>query len=471
MQQILWTQQLASIIVCADLWNRHVGRTMDQPEDSSSTVGNLSRPTASNLSRRKLLAMGLGALPLGLLLRGQASAQGFSQAPLVPKDAQSDPQHRFWKDLRGEFPTEPGHVHFDMAGLGTPPFTALDAMQRADRQAAGTGNGLDATWGAKLRTRLASFLNTKAESLFLASDDASAMGRVADALPIRRGSRVVLASHEAPASLAPWVSLAREGRIDIRFVDVHEEASTTVKRVRAQLDTGSVLVMPHVLPTTGTVLPIADLAELARNRRGTIVVQGSQAIGMQKIDLEALGVDVYVAATHNWLMGPVGVAFAYIKPELHPALTPRPALVDVRTPEYVVQRHHQVESLQELETSPTNAGLVAGTMASIDWVADFGITPSRNYATALAAQLQDGLEALDGIDVLTTPKSALAMPVVAFRVPRRPNTQVASWLQEEMGIRVHRLDSQNLNAVRASTSIVNKPADIQWLLKGAKALV
>ena len=407
---------------------------------------------------------------MGFLLRGQAAAQGFSQAPLVPAAAETDPKHRFWKDLRNDFPMEPGHVHLDTAALGTPPFAALEAMQSANRQAAGTGSGLDPAWGKTLRVRLANFLNTDPQSLLLAPDDSSAMARIADALPIRRGTRVILASHEAADSVAPWVSLAREGRINIRFVDISEDAHATVQRVRSQFDTGSVLVIPHVLPTTGTLLPLAELQKLVHGRRGMIIVQGSQAVGMQEVDLADLDVDAYVAATHNWLLGPVGVAFAYIRPELHAALTPRPALVDVRTPEYIVQRNHQVASLQDLETSPINAGLAAATVACIDWVAGFGIAPARSYATALAQQLHAGLSDLAGIDVLTTMQSAGAMPIVAFRVPRRPNTQVAAWLLEEMGIRLHRLNSQNINAVRVSTSIVNRPEDVDWLLKGAKAL-
>lgn len=424
----------------------------------------------TQMSRRELLALGLGALPMGLLLRGQAAAQGFSQAPLVPADAHGDPQHKFWKDLRNDFPMEPGHRHFDTAASGIPPFASLEAMETANRQAAGTGSGLDVAWGETLRGRLADFLNTEPQSLMLAPDDSIAMARVADALPIRRGTRVILTSHDTPTSLAPWVSLAREGRIDIRFVDVSEDAHATVKRVEAQFDTDSVLVVPHVLPTTGTVLPLGELQALAHKRRGMIVVQGSQAVGMQEVDLASLEVDAYVAATHNWLLGPAGVAFAYIRSALHPALTPRPALLDVRTPQYIVQRGHQVESLQDLESSPVNAGLAAGTVASINWVAAFGLAPARNYATALAQQLHEGLSALQGIDVLTTATSAQVMPIVAFRVPRRPNTQVASWLLDEMAIRLHRLDSQNINAVRVSAGLVNQPNDVEWLLKGAAAL-
>jgi cysteine desulfurase/selenocysteine lyase len=270
--------------------------------------------------------------------------------------------------------------------------------------------------------------------------------------------------------MAPWVSLAREGRIEIRMLAVGEDPRTTINRARAEVETGSVLALPHVLPTTGTVLPIEELAELVHKRKGMMVVQGSQALGMLDVNLAELDVDAYVASTSTWLGGPQGVAFAAIRPDLIAALTPRPALIDVRTPEYVVQRQHMVTSLRELETAAINPGLAAATTTCLDWMAAFGVDTARAYTTLLSRQLQADLSLIAGIEVLTSADDAARMPIVAFRVTRRPNTQVASWLMDEMKIRVHRLDNDNLEAVRVSVGLRNQLSDIQWLLRGAQAL-
>jgi len=430
-----------------------------------------AHPTdAGGLTRRTWLGWSLAALPLGLWWHGQVRAQGFSQAPLVPSQAADDPEHPFWRDLRNEFPIEPGHVHFDVAGVGTPPFASLDAMQNAERQAAGTGSGLDPSWNEALRKRLAAFLHCEPESVLLACDDVTAMGRIADALPLPRGTRVILSTHEVPASMAPWVSLAREGRIEIRMVECGDDPRTVLNGVRSAFETGSVLVIPHVLPTTGALMPLEELRDLAHHRGGTIIVQGSQAIGMQEVDLSALQVDAYVAATHGWLLGPVGVAFAAVHPDRIPSLVPRPAMLDVRTPEYVVQRPHQLQSIRDLEGPGLNAGLTAATVASLEWLSAFGIEPARRYATSLTRELHAGLERISGIEALTSAADAAAMPIVAFRVTRRPNTQVAAWLLETMGMRVHRLDNDNINAVRVSPGLCNRPEEVRYLLRGAQSL-
>jgi selenocysteine lyase/cysteine desulfurase len=407
---------------------------------------------------------------LGLWLQQRAAAQGFSQAPLVPAEAETDPEHPFWRDLRNEFPIEPDHIHFDPVASGTPPFQALDALQAAQRQAAGTGSSLDASWTQALRQRLADFLKAAVQGILVAADDSTAMLRVADALPLPRGTRVVLSTHDAPRSLAPWVSLAREGRIEIRMVDFGGDSRTVVQRVRDALDSHGVLVTPHVLPTTGMLLPIEELRDLVRRRRGHIVVQGSQAVGMQQVDLEQLGVDAYVAATHGWLLGPVGVAFAAVDPGLLPALTPRPALLDVRTPQYVVQRRVEVQNMGELETGAINPGLSAATVASIDWIDAFGVEAAHRYATNLSRVLHKELSSLRGIEVLTTASDAAAMPIVALRVARRPNTQVADWLLEQVGMRVHRLDNDNINAVRVSLGLRNQLSEVRYLVRAAEAL-
>ena len=425
---------------------------------------------ATGLTRRSLLAWGLAAVPLGLCLRGSAAAQGFSQAPLVPTAAINDAKHSFWKELRNEFPIEPEHIHCDSAAIGTPSFQALESMQTALRQAAGIGSGLAPQWGDALRARLTSFVHAQPGTIFLAENDTLAMSSVADALPIPRGTRVILATHESPSTMAPWVSLAREGRLDIRMIEIGADPRTTFNSVRGQFETGSVLVIPHVLPTTGRIVPIRELSTLVHNRRGRIVVQGSQALGMLEVNVEELGVDAYVAATSTWLGGPQGVAFAYIHSELLTSLTPRPALIDVRTPEYVVQRRDEVSSVLDLETAPVNPGLAAGTVACVDWMAAFGVETARAYATILSRDLHAGLTGISGIEVLSSEVDVSNMPIVSFRVTRRPNTQVESWLLDEMGIRVHRLDNANLNAVRVSIGLRNQPSDIEWILRGAAAL-
>ena len=58
---------------------------------------------------------------------------------------------------------------------------------------------------------------------------------------------------------------------------------------------------------TGEVLPVAELARLAREAGAWTLVDVAQTAGVIDVDVERLGVDLLVFAGHKGLLGPVGV--------------------------------------------------------------------------------------------------------------------------------------------------------------------
>jgi selenocysteine lyase/cysteine desulfurase len=62
------------------------------------------------------------------------------------------------------------------------------------------------------------------------------------------------------------------------------------------------------------------------------------------------------------------------------------------------------------------------------------------------------------------------VPIVTFRITRRPTAQVVEWFQTRMGIRVRPMAELGLNAVRASFHLVNRVADVDWFADGVRVL-
>ncbi|MFQ5600900.1 MAG: aminotransferase class V-fold PLP-dependent enzyme, partial [Candidatus Krumholzibacteriia bacterium] len=182
-----------------------------------------------------------------------------------------------------------------------------------------------------------------------------------------------------------------------------------------------------------------------------------------------LGADAYAARGHGWLLGPVGTGFLYVRRDLLPRLEPRYRnRLDGR--DLSTRAARPIEAARQLELEMRSASLAAGLTASIEWQSGLGIDGVNGQATALAARLHAGLSGIDGIEVLTPAASVQSSPVVSFRVSRRPNAQVVSWLQDELGMRLRRIDALGLDAVRASTHVVNQVRDVDWLVDAVRAL-
>jgi isopenicillin-N epimerase len=70
------------------------------------------------------------------------------------------------------------------------------------------------------------------------------------------------------------------------------------------------------------VLPVAEIAGLARAAGARVLIDGAHAPGQVPLDLEATGADWYVGNCHKWLLAPRGCGFLWApagrQPPLHP---------------------------------------------------------------------------------------------------------------------------------------------------------
>src|SRR5204863_9249593 len=79
----------------------------------------------------------------------------------------------------------------------------------------------------------------------------------------------------------------------------------------------------HVLFRSAYVHDVAAIAERARRVGAVSIVDGYQAVGAMLVDVEALGVDVYIGGCLKWLCGGPGAAFLWVRPGARPRLEPR----------------------------------------------------------------------------------------------------------------------------------------------------
>jgi len=85
------------------------------------------------------------------------------------------------------------------------------------------------------------------------------------------------------------------------------------------------VVLSHIPWNTGTILPLAEISALCKDRSGgriRVVVDGAQSAGVLDLNMEALGVDAYAFPGHKWLCGPEGTGCLYVSPRAHEDICP-----------------------------------------------------------------------------------------------------------------------------------------------------
>ena len=132
-------------------------------------------------------------------------------------------------------------------------------------------------------------------------------------------------SHEHAGGLGPLYALRDRSGIEIEFVDAGDDGDDdrTVAAFDAAITPGTRLVsISHVLWTTGAVLPVARIAELAHDRGALVVVDGAQAAGAIPFRFDELGADFYAVPAQKWLLGPEGMGALVVDPARTEGLVP-----------------------------------------------------------------------------------------------------------------------------------------------------
>ncbi len=115
---------------------------------------------------------------------------------------------------------------------------------------------------------------------------------------------------------------SRGAEVDV--VPTDDGVSIDTGRVLDAIDEHTAFVnVSHVLFKSSWIHDVAAIAEKARSVGALTIIDGYQSVGSIPVDVQALGVDVYIGGCLKWLCGGPGAAFLWVRPELRPRLTPR----------------------------------------------------------------------------------------------------------------------------------------------------
>lgn len=244
-----------------------------------------------------------------------------------------------------------------------------------------------------------------------------------------------------------------DGKPDI-VVWVHGDVAQNVDQ--ALTDGARLVVVPHVVPGTGELLPVRDIARLVHDRGARLLVDGSQAAGAIAVAIDELEADFYAVPASTWLLGPEGIGAIAASAEHRDRLA---------------AAGHGTGTLSPFRGDPAPFEFylpaVVGFGRGCGWLSMYvGLDWVHRRSARLAELAADRLAAIDGVE-LVTPRDAMAA-IVTFRVRGWP----ATTMLEELGARVFAIASAipSIDALRIGTGFFGTEEEIARFIDAVEFL-
>jgi cysteine desulfurase family protein (TIGR01976 family) len=293
-----------------------------------------------------------------------------------------------------------GYLREDNANIGAPYETSVRTVELVERAHAAAGRFLacdpgEVAFGPSMTSL--NFLLTRA------------LGRT-----LEPGDEVLCTRLDHDANVSPWLALAEDIGIVVRFAGVHDDLSLDLDDLEAQLtDRTRVVAFPIASNAVGTTPDVARVVELA-HAAGALAWADAVHYGPHgPIDTAGWDVDVLLCSPYKFFGPHLGLAFG--KRAFLESLTPykvRPA-----TNEPVGRRFEHGTAQHEL---------LAGFVAAVEYMESLGWEAMTAHERGLGQRFLDGLP--DAVQLYGLRTMDGRVPTFAFNLPGRSSENVATEL-------------------------------------------
>lgn len=301
-------------------------------------------------------------------------------------------------------------IYLDSAATAQKPEAVLEAMDRFYRTAnANVHRGMhglaeEATSAYEnARKTVASFLNAPSpETVVFTKNATEAVNLVAYGMKqqLKEGDAIVLSVLEHHSNMIPWMHVAKEKNLELRWVGIDGKGLLRMDELDAHLADGKakIVAVTGLSNVLGTKPDIDAIVKKSHDSGALVLVDATQLAVHDAIDVQKLDCDFLLCSGHK-LYGPTGIGILFGKKErlesLAPLMQGSMMIGEVARDGFT---HADVPMKFEAGTPPVAEAI--GLATALEWLRQFPIEERKGHERVLLQKAIDVLSCIEGVTVL-----------------------------------------------------------------------
>ncbi len=292
-------------------------------------------------------------------------------------------------------------VYLDSASSSQKPIAVLDAMEHLYRTSyANVHRGVytiaaESTQAYEAaRAKVAGFVNAReTEEIVFVRNATEAINLVAYTWAranLAEGDVVVLSEMEHHANVVPWLILAAERGIELRWIPLTVDYRLDLTSIGETLRGAKLLAITAMSNVLGTINHIGPLARAAHAAGAAVLVDASQAAPHLPVDVRDWDADFVVITAHK-MLGPSGIGALWARRELLEAMPPflggGEMIRDVRKDGFTTN-----DVPWKFEAGTPAIAEAIGFGAAVDYLEALGMDEVRRHEVELTRYALDALD-------------------------------------------------------------------------------
>lgn len=294
---------------------------------------------------------------------------------------------------------------------------------------------------------------------------------------LKAGDHVISTSLEHNSVRRPLEFLKAKLGIDVTYIATDQNGNLNIDDIaRSIRKNTSLFVCTHSSNLLGSILPLKEISEILKPRNVKLLVDAAQTAGTYPISVVEMGIDMLAFPGHKGLLGPQGTGGLYLHPEIeleplmHGGTGSQSEMIDqpsVRPDRY--------------ETGTQNTVGIAGLNEGVKFVLREKVENIHAKEWALVQKLMQGLQKINGIEILGPKLGEDRTGIVAFRMNQVDASEAAFMFDKNFDIAVRAgyhctplahetAGTMATGAVRASVGYYTTEEEVDYFIEAAEQI-